>query len=156
MSLMNSSVAIRLTAFLLALTGLMVFGVACGKKGPPRPPRQKEPPAITDLDYTINGNILELYWTIPKADDKSPPDLAGFKIFRSKLVDEEAACKDCPIRFSEVGDVPIQVKRIDHPKAKQPHFSELLEPGYRYIYKVVAYNKDRVASKDSNTVQFYY
>jgi hypothetical protein len=33
-------------------------------------------------------------------------------------------------------------------------FTEVLEPGYRYIYKVIAYDEDGEGSKDSNTVKF--
>jgi hypothetical protein len=35
-------------------------------------------------------------------------------------------------------------------------YSEVLEKGYRYIYKVVIYTKNGVTGKDSNMVDFTY
>jgi hypothetical protein len=35
-------------------------------------------------------------------------------------------------------------------------FVQALEPGYRYIYKVKAYDDNGVAGKDSNLIDFTY
>jgi hypothetical protein len=98
--------------------------------------------------------MVELSWTVPGGGDRSASSPAGYKVFRSKLSAEESSCEKCPIRFAEIADIPIQMKRSEKSKPTRMHFTEVLEPGYRYIYKVIGYNADGKGSKDSNTVKF--
>jgi len=67
---------------------------------------------------------------------------------------EESNCEKCPIRFTEIADVPIQMERSEKSKPTRMRFTEVLEPGYRYIYKVILYDQDGEGSKDSNSVKF--
>ena len=143
-----------LAFFFLALAGLGLLWDGCGKKGPPRPPRQPSPPAVKDLSYAVDNQIVELSWTIQDSDDRSTSSPVGYKVFRSKLSAEESSCENCPIRFVEIGDVIVQSKGLDKSKPIKMRFAEVIEPGYRYIYKVIAYDKNGESSKDSNTVQF--
>jgi len=145
-----------LALFLFALAGLGFLWGGCGKKGPPRPPRRPSPPAVKDLSYAIDNRIVELSWTIQGADDRSASSPVGYKVFRSKLSAQDSSCEKCPIRFVEVGDVMVESKGPDKSKPLKMRFTELIEPGYRYIYKVIAYDKNGEGRKDSNFVQFDY
>jgi hypothetical protein len=133
---------------------LSFLWVGCGKKGPPRPPELRSPPAVKDLSYTVENQSVVISWTVQGADDRSASSPAGYKVFRAKLSVEESNCDKCPIQFAEIGDIPIQMKRSEKPESTRIRFTEVLEPGYRYIYKVIAYDEDGTGSKDSNTVQF--
>jgi hypothetical protein len=143
-----------LAFFFFTLAGLSFLWAGCGKKGPPRPPQRRSPPAVKDLSYAIDNQIVELSWTVQGADDRSVSAPVGYKVFRSKLSAAESDCEKCPIRFVEIADVPIQMKRSGKSKPIRMRFTEVLEPGYRYIYKVSAYDEDGEGSKDSNTVKF--
>lgn len=143
-----------LALFFFTLVGLSFLWVGCGKKGPPRPPELGSPPAVKDLSYAIHNQIVELSWTVPGAADRSASSPVGYKVFRSKLSVEESNCEKCPIRFVEIGDIPVQMKQSKTPKPTKMRFTEVLEPGYRYIYKVIVYDADGKGSKDSNTVKF--
>jgi hypothetical protein len=143
-----------LAFFFFALVGLSFLWTGCGKKDPPRVPQRRLPPAVKDLSYAIDNQIVELSWTVQEADDRSASVPVGYKVFRSKLSAAEFDCEKCPIRFVEIGDVPIQMKRSGKSKPTRLRFKEVLEPGYRYIYKVIVYDEDGEGSKESNTVEF--
>jgi len=140
--------------FFFTLVGLSFLWVGCGKKGPPRPPQRRSPPAVIDLSYAVDNRIVELNWTVQGAEDRSASAPVGYKVFRSKVSGEESNCEKCPIRFEEIADVPIQMKRSEKSKPTRLRFTEVLEPGYRYIYKVILYDQDGQGGKDSNTVKF--
>jgi hypothetical protein len=140
--------------FFFTLAGLSFLWAGCGKKGPPRPPQRRSPPAVKDLSYAVDNQSVELRWTVQGADDRSASSPVGYNVFRSKLSAEESNCEKCPIRFVKIGDVPIQMKGSGKSKPTRMRFAEVLEPGYRYIYKVIAYDEDGTRSKDSNTVTF--
>jgi hypothetical protein len=143
-----------LTAFLLVGAGLSFIWMGCGRKAPPQPPRRPLPPAVKDLSYAVDSQIVELNWTVPGTDDRFAFSPVGYKIFRSKLSAEESNCEKCPIQFIEIGEVPIQMKQSEKSKPTRMSFTEVLEPGYRYIYKVIGYDEDGMGSQESNTVEF--
>jgi hypothetical protein len=140
----------RYTHFLFPhalLIVLMCFVISCGKKAPPVPPRHAPPPAVTDLAKQIEKDRLILTWTVPKGNRKAISSLAGFFIYRSKKADSAPECKDCPVLFTRIADVPIRKKGV-------MTYSETLEEGFRYIYKVIARSKAGLTSGDSNYVEF--
>jgi hypothetical protein len=75
-------------------------------------------------------------------------------VFRSRLSAEEAGCENCPIRFTVSGDIPIHRKRSEKSKPIRISYSELVEAGYRYIYKVIVFDEYGIGGKDSNIVKF--
>ena len=125
----------------------------CGKKAPPVPPSGNRPPKVTDLGYSISENTIKLSWTIPKTGDKAKSPATGFLIYRSKQSSVEADCPNCPIYFLKTGDVLIRDRVSERPELSVVF---AIEPGYRYIYKVKAYDDDGVAGKDSNLIDFTY
>jgi hypothetical protein len=138
------AVAVCLTA------GGIIWG--CGKKGPPQPPRGDSPPRVSDLDYHIEGNTVRLSWTLPQTTAKAKTPVTGFLIYQYKQSAHERECTNCPVIFEKVGDVPVR----DNDRTQPIVFVQTIEPGYRYIFKVTAYNRAEMASKDSNHVEFLY
>ncbi len=131
---------------ILIIVAFSVFLSGCGKKAPPKPPHQEEPPAVDDLSYSLDGGRLKLTWTIPK--EKS--DLGGFYVFRSKKLVSESDCKNCPVIFKRVADILLQ--DTESSGRDSIKYTEAIEKDYRYIYKVVVYTNNGVIGKDSNIV----
>ena len=127
--------------------------LGCGKKGPPEPPSGNKPAQVRDLGYSISENTIKLSWTIPETTEKAKSPVVGFLIFRFQQSAHERECPNCPVIFKQVGDVPA---RSVGPGLAPRVFSQTIEPGYRYIYKVKAYDDGGVASRDSNFVQFLF
>ena len=127
----------------------------CGKKALPVPPRQKPVPAVSDLKYNIDGDILTLAWTIPKGKEKAAPD--GFIVYRYKRPISDSPCKNCPKLFKKVSDITPDII-IDAPGYENNNieYSEEIEKGFVYTYKVVLYTKSGAQSRDSNYVDFKF
>ena len=140
---------------LTVIAVLTVVGVlsGCGKKGPPEPPSGKKPPAVGDLGYSISATTIKLSWTVPATTAKARSAVAGFLIYRNQEPFSRRECPNCPVIFKQVGDVPSpQAGALDTPLV----YTQELQPGYRYIYKVRTYDEDGLAGRDSNFVQFNF
>jgi len=137
---------------ILIIAAFSIFLSGCGKKAPPKPPEQKEPPAVDDLSPNIDGNKLKLTWTIPEVKGKVKSGLGGFYVFRSKKSVSESDCKKCPVVFKQVSDISLEDDSKNLGKDRRAFYTEALEKGYRYIYKVVAYTNNGVTGKDSNII----
>jgi hypothetical protein len=127
----------------------------CGNKAMPEPPSGNRPPKVIDLGYSISENTIKLSWTIPKTSDKAKSPVTGFLIYRSKQSSVKADCPNCPIYFLKAGDVLVRGGVSGRPESSVV-FTQAIESGYRYIYKVKAYDADGVAGKDSNLIDFTY
>ena len=127
----------------------------CGKKALPEPPRGNRPPAVNDLAYSVSEDTLKLSWTITKTNEKAKSQPIGFLIYRSKQTSLESDCPNCPVYFKKVGDVLI---RNITSEAIEPTvvFSQAIEPGYRHLYKIKAYDSADRTGKDSNLIDFTY
>jgi hypothetical protein len=143
-----------LVSLCVAIGGISFVCLGCGKKGPPRPPKRPLPPAVEDLRYAIQGDIVELSWTHPsiKGDNASKP--ASIKVFRAVLSGEDIKCENCPLRFEAVAEIPIHSKAPRKEGPRTLRYSEKIDPGYRYIYKVIVFDEYGIGSKNSNIVQF--
>ncbi len=139
---------------ILIIVVFSIFLSGCGKKAPPKPPRQVEPPVVNDLSYSLDGDNLKLTWTIPEVKGNVKSGLGGFYVFRSKKSVSESDCKDCPKIFKRVADISLE--HMGNSGKDSIKYAEALEKGYRYIYKVVIYTKHGVTGKDSNMVDFTY
>jgi len=149
-------VLLTLVSATLMTSTFMLSG--CGRKAPPKPPsgnKPPRPPEVIDLAYSISENTIKLSWTIPKTGDKAKSSVTGFLIYQSKQSSVEADCPNCPIHFLKIGDVLVRGDVSGRPEPSVV-FSQTIEPGYRYIYKVKAYDDDGVAGKDSNLIDFTY
>ena len=141
---------------ILIIVAFSIFLSGCGRKAPPKPPKQEEPPAVNDLSSSIDGNKLKLTWTIPEVKTKVKSGLDGFYVFRSKKSVSESDCKNCPVVFKQVSDISLEDSSKNLGKDRSMFYTEALEKGYRYIYKVVVYTNNGVTGKDSNLVDFIY
>jgi hypothetical protein len=139
---------------LFACLSLVLLG--CGKKSLPRPPRRPLPPAVQDLSHSIQGDIVELKWTLPVSAKGSVSEPAMFKVLRAALTKEDIECKKCPIRFEPVAEIPILQKESGTSGLRSFSFTEAIESGYLYIYKVVAFDEYGNGGKDSNRIEFDY
>jgi hypothetical protein len=139
---------------ILIIVAFSIFLSGCGKKAPPKPPRQEKPPVVDDLSYSLDGDKLKLTWTIPEVKRKVKSGLGGFYVFRSKKSVLESDCKNCPKIFKRVADISLEHMRNSGKDSIK--YAEALEKGRRYIYKVVIYTKHGVMGKDSNIVNFTY
>ncbi|UCE52119.1 MAG: hypothetical protein JSV31_23100 [Desulfobacterales bacterium] len=149
---MNTRVYMRSVASILFIMVVYVWLFGCGAKDLPVPPRREKPPAVKDLSYRIEDHNLALAWTIPKKDKRRQSNLAGFKVYAAKVPLSESDCKNCPLRFIEVGDIPIPKKR----EQEQITFFQTLESGYRYVFMIRGYSDDGMVSVDSNYVDFVH
>ena len=136
--------AIELSIILTIVTILP----GCGRKGPPIPPHQIVPPAVTDLGVNMDGDVLRLMWSIPQSGAKPAPEVAGFTVYRSKTMLTDA-CQKCPDRFRQIADIVVGSKES---RKKPLVYTEAIESGYEYRYKVTAYTRKRLMGKESNVV----
>lgn len=127
----------------------------CGNKALPEPPSGNRPPRVVDLGYSIDENTIKLSWTVPKTSDTAKSPVTGFLIYRSKQSSVDADCANCPIYFLKIGDALVRGGVSENPEPSVV-FTQTIETGYRYIYKVKAYDDDGVAGKDSNLIDFTY
>ena len=139
---------------ILIIVAFSIFLSGCGKKAPPKPPRQEKPPVVDDLSYSLDGDRLNLTWTIPEVKGNVKSGLGGFYVFRSKKSVSESDCKNCPKIFKRVADISLE--DMGNSGKDSIKYAEALEKGYRYIYKVVVYTTNGVMGKDSNMVNFTY
>jgi hypothetical protein len=128
----------------------MVAG--CGVKSPPLPPKRQPPGAVTDLSGAVDGELLSLTWGIPPESDQAG-EAVGFAVYRSRTPLGEVACRDCPLVFEQAGEVSVTPSDR---QAGRMTFSENLEQGYRYRYKLRSFDAFGAVSDDSNTVILDY
>jgi len=107
-----------------------------------------------NLAYSVTGNTIKLSWTIPQTTEKAKSPVAGFLIFQFQQAAHEKECPNCPVIFKRVGDVPA--RGAGQPGTAALVFTQTIQPGYRYIYKVKAYDDEGIASRDSNFVEFLF
>ena len=144
-----------MAALLLVVAGSSLLWIGCGKKGPPRPPRRPLPPAIKDLEYTVHSDTVKLSWTVPgKEQGRSAEPPATVKVFRSRMSAQDASCENCPIRFAVSAEIPIHIQQSEKSKPIRMSFTEFVETGYHYVYKVTVFDEIGIGGKDSNIVRF--
>lgn len=124
----------------------MVLGcMACGKKGPPVPPRVVVPQSVKDLHGEVIQDQVRLSWTIPQGEKQ-------FRLFKAIEPLTAEPCPDCPIRFTETFDIDIVDSKIVHLQENKVIYWDSCESGNRYAYKIIVISEDGVESRDSNVV----
>jgi hypothetical protein len=150
----HHSIGLRNRQMLLLF--VLVLGLtACGIKKDPVPIAEPKPLAVTDLAHTIKDETVTLTWTLPKGQ-RFRSYVAGFVVYKSKEDVKKERCTGCPILFSPVADMPVDINRQGGDKTLGFTFSEPLEKGFRYIYKVTIYLKSGTVSDDSNLIEFTF
>jgi len=146
-----------LKSLIPAIIILIFLLPGCGKKGPPVPPSQKPVPAVSDLKYSIDGDILTLTWTIPTGTEKVTTASDGFIVYRYKRPISDSPCKNCPKLFQKVSDIPVDTTNdaLGY-ENKNIEYREEIVKGFVYTYKVVLYTKSGAQSGDSNYINFNF
>jgi hypothetical protein len=150
-----NSAAARTLAFMVWLTAAGMVG-GCGMKAPPEPPRGDKPPAVDDLSYSVSDNTITLSWTLPQVTAKAKNAVTGFLIYQYRQSAHERECPNCPVIFEKIGEVPARQSGRSQGGAQPITFVYNIKPGYRYIYKVKAYDKEGTTSRDSNFIEFLF
>jgi fibronectin type 3 domain-containing protein len=119
---------------------------ACGRKGPPLPPRPVVPAAVGSLQAEARGSAIVLSWTRPTRNDDNSPlaDLLEFRIVRATLALGTGAAP--PSAFSFLATV-----RADQPENavvqgalyayRDDAGGHGLPTGRQYRYRVQAVNR---------------
>ena len=117
---------------------------SCGFKSPPLVPDVKPPLALKDIRYKIFDNKVKIEWEMPDDNSLNKSGLSGFLIYRSKK-ESDLDCNNCPVIFSIIGK----------PVTKN-YYIERLEPGYKYVFKVIVKTNNNMTSPGSNFIEFNY
>lgn len=135
---------LRLLLLTTVVLGLLALG--CGVKGPPIPPQMVPPPSVADLQGQIEEDRALLTWTAPARASRRVLEVTGFRVYRARTPLSENGCENCPLTFEKAAELNV---------GGQPRmsFSEVLQPGYRYTYKVVGYGAGDNRFEDSNLVE---
>jgi len=123
---------------------LCCFGLlftACGKKGPPKPPKQEKLARVGDLQAVAAVAGVRLMWTIGSYDN----EIAGFSVYRSKPHPDTTDCPGCPRDYELITTIAA--------KNGQTRFQAMdfhVEAKGRIYYKVVPFDRKDHAGPDSN------
>lgn len=130
---------------LVLILTLMVFGVSgCGIKGSPVPPVYVKPPAVSDLQYQVAGNQLNLTWSVPKKQSTDNSAIAGAKVLRLKQSLRNLPCPDCPRTFTLMSKIPARSGTMQ--------FQDTVDKEFGYYYKIILYDAGNHDGQDSNIV----
>ena len=142
---MQNELMVRLTAYFISiLITLLLLLSGCGVKGLPVPPVYAKPPAVSDLNYQVAGEQLNLTWSIPPMQPGGNPGIAGVKVFRLKESLKNLPCQDCPRTFTLMRKIPARSGTMQ--------FQDSMEKGFGYYYKIVLYDAGNHDGEDSNIV----
>jgi hypothetical protein len=122
--------------FLTAMLICLFPAISCGRKALPLPPKTSEPPVVENLKADQIDGKLQLTWPIPKTAESD--ELAGFYVYRSKEKSSDLPCSQCPVRFDKVGDIAYDTVSILF--EKKVVYTEIIEKGYQYKYRVTGYS----------------
>lgn len=112
---------------------------ACGKKGPPRPPKPPGLLAVQDLHAAVEGGVVRLTWKQP-AGSKG---VAGFIIERSGPAKDR--CPECPRSYEEVRKLPAETEAAEFEAVDQS-----LPGKGDFFYRVIPYNASGQKGAESN------
>lgn len=146
-----------LTVLLPALLTLSVlFALGCGKKAMPAPPNRTMPPAVSDFRGELSDGRVKLSWSLSgrageTADAKPAVPLAEVRVYRSRLPIEEGGCKNCPLPFEPLA-------RLAPPSGGtgKMGYSDRLDRGFRYTYKIVLVGENDAVGPDSDLLDLTY
>ena len=125
---------------LLVLLCVLVFAPgACGKKGPPRPPKTPGLPVVKDLRAVVDGGKVRLAWTLPAGSE----GVAGFIIERSRP--EKDICPGCPRDFEGLRTMPAARGVVSFEER-----DEDLPGKGRFLYRVTPYDAEDRRGTESN------
>jgi hypothetical protein len=129
-------------ALLALLTLLTVLADGCGKKMPPTPPDSLVPGQVRNFSVQQEGQALLLQWLLPRVNVDNQPltDIAGFQILRSR--EGLYSTAGCPPELFPLAKIDLAYPRVGKVQGEQVSYrDENLEPGYRYYYQIMGYDR---------------
>jgi hypothetical protein len=126
--------------------------LACGRKAPPRAPEDDPAPAVETLGNQLEGDRLTLTVSRTEQTALQQAGYSGFTVFKSIRKISETACRNCPIMFERVAVVSFDRMHRTVPGERIIAYTEKLEKGYRYHYKVNVNLPDGGTGKDSKPI----
>jgi len=124
---------------------LMTMSMGCGKKGPPLAQLALIPPSPVHVSYQLTADQVMLQWELdPEFQKKGKGGDRGVEVYRARRVFSKDACKGCPLTFEKLADVP----------ATTLDYSDSLERGFRYFYRLRTAQGANIVSEYSETVEF--
>lgn len=144
----------KLLVAVVFVTGFILGAVTmgCGVKTSPVPPKSIAPAAITDLGFTLDQGQATLSWSIPRGSDAGTAGLGGFLVYKAETPASEPVCDGCPVLYRPIANMDAETLLVGAPDRKNVTLVQPIDPGYHYIFKVVAYSKDGQRGPDSNLV----
>jgi predicted small lipoprotein YifL len=127
---------------------LLVGMTGCGVKGPPVSPDYSELPVVRDLAYQASQNQIELTWTIPTGADANTAAIVRASIYRLKQALGNISCPECPQTFAVIARLPARSGIMK--------FTDTIEKGFQYYYKIVLSDTGKKHGGDSNIVHYRY
>ena len=138
---------------MLVLVAMVPGLCGCGKKAPPVAPQAEPVPAVKNLEGRREGDRVVLTWRVPNGLTHQTATVEGYRVYRSKQPLSTQACSGCPLFFKRVGAVPLESQGAgDKPLV----YTDTVERGYHYVYKVIAVSPAAVESGPSNLVDILY
>lgn len=144
----------KLLVAVVFVTGFVLGAVTmgCGVKTSPIPPKSIAPEAITDLAFTLGPGQATLRWSIPLGRSAGTAGLGGFLVYRAMTPASEPVCDGCPVLYRPIAKMDAETLLVGAPNRKNVTLVQPIDPGYHYIFKVIAYSKDGQRGPDSNLV----
>jgi hypothetical protein len=150
--ILNGKLKRRLTVQLALIIAVSICCFGCGVKAPPVPPRQAPVPEVKDLSSIIDGDKAVLSWAVPDKPGDKNSLIKSFVVYRAKQKISEGDCKNCPVKFTPAAEIQADLK----PESKKMKYSESLEKGFKYIFKVTSKSATGAESRDSNFVELSF
>jgi hypothetical protein len=141
---------------ILMLVSICMGMLGCGKKAPPAVPQEKPVPAVKDLRGHREGDRVVLSWHLPGDGRWHTVQLGGFRVYRSKSALDGKECAGCPVRFEAVAAIPLKGTDTSGTKSKPLKYTEKIDKGYRYVYKVTGMGLRARESRPSNLIELVY
>ena len=138
-----------MTRKILLLIMVTLVLAACGLKDAPVPPKAQAPPAVSDLAATVEGDSVLLRWTVPKVAQAGAFGKGRAVLSRAGTSLADAPCRECPLLFQRVADIPIS-------GAEAMTYSEKLPRGFKYTYRIVMTFERAGNSPSSNAAVIEY
>jgi hypothetical protein len=138
----------------LVFAGSLILCLACGKKGPPEPPKALISPAVKDLKAEVIKDKVRLTWSIPKKENELFPGLKLFRVYKFESHSSEEVCDGCPVPFEHLLDIRLKEPEAAQVEGDRVIFYDEVQADSRYAYKVGILHQSGGMSEDSNMVQF--
>lgn len=121
---------------------LAVMACGCGKKMAPIPPDSLVPGEVRNFTVRQDGQSLIVQWLFPRVNIDNQPltDIQGFRILRSQATLLFTA--GCPPEFKPLANIDLAFPQVGEVAGEQVRYrDENLEPGNRYFYQVIGYDR---------------